>query len=332
MWREAQLQADNSKDRPLNPRAKKFAESIMARTRSRADPNALFDNSPNIEAIEKPTRSMIKLNAQEEGGFIRSTSIARKRGKVVQLLTIGLLSFLIAFLGGFLVLSSCHFLSAAIQVGENAEELNLHFGLWKYSPATSASQGYTYCSSYDGDFIASAPWFGRISSLIALLCGAFSLGVLWLYLVLGRCVKNTWNIAVYAAAFSGVLQLSTLSILAGTICKEQVCTIGPAGIISVVSGCFYFLLVFEMHYNSPIANISESLTHDISREEPHYMVTNLEMTDFEFGAKAYVHRISFGNTNPCPTLDQAQIRNQNHIGETMNGRKNASYVPPAAIV
>ena len=83
MWQEAQLQADNSKDRPLSPRAKKFAESIMARTRSRADPNALFDNSSNIEAIEKPTKSMIKVNAQEEGGFIRSTSIARKGGKVV---------------------------------------------------------------------------------------------------------------------------------------------------------------------------------------------------------------------------------------------------------
>jgi hypothetical protein len=313
MWQEAQLQADSSKDRELSPRAKNFAESIMARTRSRADTNALLNNSSNIETIEKPTRSMINVHAQEESGFVESTAIARKRGRVVQLLTIGLVSFLIAFLGGFLVLSSCYFVSAAIQ-GENGEEYDLHFGLWKYSPAESASQGYTYCSNYDGDFIGDAPWFGRVSSLVALLGGGFSLGVLWLYLVLGRCVKHIWDIAVYAAAISGVLQLSTLSILAGTICNEQVCTLGPAGTISIAAACFYFVLAFEMRYNTPLVNLSNSLTRVSAREEPHHMMTNLEMTDFEYGAKAYVDRIVFG------------------IGETMKDGKNTSYVPPNPIV
>lgn len=308
MWQEAQSQADSSKDRERSPRAKKFAESIMARTRSRADTNALLNNSTDIKTVEKPTRSMINVHAQEEGGFVENTAIARKRGRVVQLLTIGLLSFLIAFLGGFLVLSSCYFVSAAIQ-GENAEEYDLHFGLWKYSPVESASQGYTYCSSYDGDFIGDAPWFGRVSSLVALLGGGFSLGVLWLYLVLGRCVKNIWDIAVYAAVISGVLQLSTLSILTSTVCNEQVCRLGPAGMISIVAGCFYFLLAFEMRYNTPLVNLS-TLTRASIGEEPHHMMTNLEMTDFENGARAYVNRVVFG------------------IGETTKDGKNASYVPP----
>ena len=308
MWQVAQSHADSSTDRERSPRAKKFAESIMARTRSRADTNALLNNSTDIETVEKPTRSMINIHAQEEGGFVENTAIARKRGRVVQLLTIGLLSFLIAFLGGFLVLSSCYFVSAAIQ-GENGAEYDLHFGLWKYSPVESASQGYTYCNSYNGDFIGDAPWFGRLSSLVALLGGGFSLGVLWLYLVLGQCVKNVWDIAVYTAAISGVLQLSTLSILTSTVCSEQVCSLGPAGMISIVAGCFYFLLAFEMRYNTPLVNLS-TLTRASVGEEPHHMMTNLEMTDFENGAKAYVNRIVFG------------------IGETKKDGKNDSYVPP----
>ena len=312
MWREAELQAASSKDRPLSPRAKKFAESIMLRTRSRADPNALLNNSSNIEAIEKPTRSMINVNNQEEGGFVQSTMIAKKRGRIVQLLTIGLLSFLISFLGGILVLSSCYFVSASIQDQENAQEYNLHFGLWRYSPSASASQGYNYCTRYDGDFIAGAPWFGRLSGLVAILGGGFSFWVLCLYLVLGRSVKNTWNIAVYTAAVSGLLQLSTLSIFSGAVCKQQVCTLGPAGVISIVAGCFYFVLAFEMYYNTPLVNRSNSLPNVSCCDEPHQVVANLEMTDFENGAKAYIQR----------------ILNQSHNGETTKGRENSSYVPP----
>lgn len=305
MWREAQLQAANSKDKPLSPRAKKFAESIMARTRSRADPDALLNNSSTVEAIDQPTRSMINVNAQEEGRFIESTAVAKKRGRVVQLLTIGLLSFFVAFLGGILVLSSCYFVSAAIPGGDDGEEYDLQFGLWRYSPVDSASQGYNYCTNYDGNFIAEEPWYGRLASLIALIGGGYSLSVLWLYLLLGRYVKKTWNIAVRAAAASGFLQLSTLSILSGTVCQEQVCTLGPAGMISVAAGCFYFVLAHEMYFNAPIEDISAS----------DHVETNLEMTDFHNGAKGFVQRILFGDSNPQQTSHHAQT-------------ELPSYVPP----
>lgn len=313
MWREAQIQAANSKDKPLSPRAKKFAESIMARTRSRADPDSLLNNSATSEAAENPSRSMINVNAQEEGRFIESALVAKKRGRVVQLLTIGLLSFLISFVGGLLVLSSCYFVSAPIQGGDDGEEYDLHFGLWKYSPVYSASQGYSYCNNYDGDFIGGAPWFGRLSSFIALLGGGYSLGVLWLYLLLGKCVKTAWKIAVYTTAASGLLQLSTLSIFTGNICREQECTLGPAGMISIVAGCFYFVLAHEMHHNTPLEDLSE----------PHHAVTNLEMTDFENGARAYVQRIIFGGS----TSYHQKAGNQSNIGETKD-QEGPSYVPP----
>jgi hypothetical protein len=329
-------QATNSKTAPSSPCAKKFAESIMARTRSRADPDALLDNASNVEGtMEKPTRSMIKISTQEEDGFIESTGIAKKRGRVVQLLTIALLSFLIAFLGGFWALSSCHFMSIAIQVDD--VEFDLRFGLWIYSPIDSAFQGYSYCNQYDGDFVADAPWFGRISSLIALAGGGFSLGVLWLYLVAGRCVQQIWTSAVFAAAISGVLQLSTLSIFAGPICSQEVCTLGPAGIASIVAGCFYFVLAFEMHYQNPLVlKLDDSISGVPTREHPSQLMTNLEMTDFEYGAKAYVHRLTFGDTNPYPSLDVVQRENQRPVGETTTrGRtknRKGSYVPPSAFV
>lgn len=297
---------DVSQSRPSHPRAKKLAETIMAKTRSRADPDALLNNSSSIEGIEKATTSMINVNSQEERRFIESTAVAKKRGHVVvKLLAIGLLAFLIAFLGGFLVLSSCHFVSVEMQVGENAEEYNIHFGLWKYSPVDSATQGYTYCSSYSGDVSSYVPWFGRICSLFALLGGGFSIGVLWLYLVFGVFMNHIWKVAVYTAAISGVMQASTLSILVSTICKEQVCTLGPAGMISIVAGSFYFVLACAMFLNSPLDNLNVGRTNISSIENPDQ---NLEMTNFEYG------------TNDCA----------NRIGPTDSDGN--SYFPPSAIV
>ena len=330
MWQAAHVQASRNKDRPLSPRAKKFAETILARTRSRADPDALLGHYSNLDV---PTRSMVRITTTEENGFIESTSIARKRGRVAQLLTIALIVFLIAFLGGFWVLSSCHFVSAAVKVGGNEEEFNLRFGLWKYSPIDSAFQEYSYCNNYDGDFVTNAPWFGRISSLFALAGGAFSLGVLWLYLVNGRCVQKIWTSAVFAAAISGILQLSTLSIFAGSLCINQVCKIGPAGIISIVAGCFYFVLAFEMYYNTPLVKLGDIVPGINSDELPHHLMANLEMTDFEYGAKAYWHRIAFGDANPYPSLSQVNERDQ-YPETTKSGNRNTngSYMPPGTLV
>lgn len=304
MWRRAEFQAQKTGDKPLTPQSPKFAESIMARTRSRADPDAVVDTPSNLGEIERP-QSMINLIVQDEGFLIENAALARKRVRVVQLLTVGLAAFLIAFLGGFWVQSSCYFVSAVVQVGQNAEIFHLRFGLWKYSPIDSAFQGYTYCSQYDGN-TADAPWFGRSASLIALIGGAYAICVLWVYLVLGRCRQHLWKAAVISAAVSGALQLSTLSIFAGAVCRQGECTLGPAGVLSIVASCVYFILAFEMHYNTPLLVLSDGLSPVGSRDEPHNLVANLEITDFEYGAKACVQRLTFGDANPYPPLNQHQ--------------------------
>lgn len=317
-----------------SPQTQKLAESIMARTRSRADPDAVVGNASNLGELERP-HSMINLSAQDEGGLIENTALARKRVRVVQLLSIGLAAFLIGFLGGFWVQSSCHFFSAVVQVGQNAETFHLHFGLWKYSPIDSAFQGYTYCSHYDKN-TTPGPWLGRAASLIGLFGGAFALCVLWIYLVLGRCSRGVWKAAVVSAGISGALQLSTLSVLAGPMCQQGECTLGPAGVLSIVTSCVYFILAFEMHYNTPMVALPEGLASVSSIDQPHNLMANLEMTDFGDGAKAYVHRLTFGDTNPYPSLNQYQRQSDRPIGEGMGepepSHMAGTYKPPAVFV
>jgi hypothetical protein len=328
----AQLHTQKGGSQLRSPQTQKLAESIMARTRSRADPDAVVGNGSNLGELERP-HSMVNLSAQDEGGVIENTALARKRVRVVQLLTIGLAAFLIAFLGGFWVQSSCHFLSATVQVGQNAETFHLRFGLWKYSPIDSVFQGYTYCSHYDGN-TAPGPWFGRAASLIGLFGGAFAICVLWIYLVLGRCSRGIWKAAVVSAGISGALQLSTLSMFAGPICQQGECALGPAGVLSIVASCVYFILAFEMHYNTPMVALPEGLASVPSIDQPHNLMANLEMIDFGDGAKAYVHRITFGDKNPYPSLNQYQRQRDNPIVVAPNelGTMTGSYKPPAVIV
>jgi hypothetical protein len=49
LWEAAQLEATIIEARPTSPEASRFAESIMARTRSRADPNAVVSNSASLD-------------------------------------------------------------------------------------------------------------------------------------------------------------------------------------------------------------------------------------------------------------------------------------------
>ncbi|KAG7367924.1 hypothetical protein IV203_030667 [Nitzschia inconspicua] len=337
LWRMAEVEARNNSDRPVSPQARKFAESIMARTRSRADPDALVDNGSNMggDAMETPSRSMIKLTTDEDVGIIESTALARKRVRVVQLLGAGLVTFLISFMGGFWIQSSCHFVSTQVEVGENGEEFSLHFGLWKYTPVDSVFQGYSYCSQYDDEFVNDGPWFGRLTSNLALIGGAFSLLVLWIYLVFGRCIHKLWKGAVITAGLSGVLQLLSLSIFAGPVCAGG-CRLGPGGYVSILAGCFYLFLAHEMHYNAPLVTVVDGLlAASPSSEQPQNLMADLEMKDFKHGAKAYVRRLTLGEANPYPTLNQVHRGNGSQIGGQMMDRdcsKGRSYQPPPVFV
>jgi hypothetical protein len=272
---------------------------------------------------------MIRIGEQQDEVFILNTALARKRVRVVQLLIVGLVALLVGFLGNLWVQSSCHFVSASVKVGENEQVFDLHYGLWKYTPIDSAFQGYSYCYQYDDEYTADAPFFARYASCIAVIGGAFSLGVLWFYLIFGRGNQMMWNYAVAAAGISGALQLCTLVILAGPVCQRDDCTLGPAGILSVIASMVYFILAFEMHYNTPMAAWVTQLAECPSTEQPGHLMANLEMTDFEDGAKAYVRRIVRGDSSPYPTLNQFQRDNASPIGEAMLDR---GYKPPAQIV
>jgi hypothetical protein len=337
MWEKAQAESKAESDKQRGPQAQKFAESIMARTRSRADPDALVDNASNIgrDVMETPTRSMVKLTTDEDVGIIESTALARKRVRVVQLLGAGLTTFLVAFMGGFWIQSSCHFVSTNVEVGENGEEFSLHFGLWKYTPIDSVFQGYSYCSQYDDDFVNVGPWVSRLTSNLALIGGAFSLVVLWIYLVFGRCNHHLWKAAVLTAGLSGVLQLLTLSIFAGPVCTDG-CRLGPGGYVSVLAGCFYLFLAHEMYYNAPLTTVVDGLlTTAPSGEQPQNLMADLDMRDFKHGAKAYVRRLTLGEANPYPSLNQVQRDNGSPMGESMMERdlsKNCSYLPPPVFV
>jgi hypothetical protein len=337
-----QSQQPNSR-RPLSPQAQKLAESILARTRSRADPDALLDKGPtgaDQNSNKAPRSNMIKLTTQDEG-LIESTAVARKRVGAAQLLSIGLASFLIAFMGGFWAQSSCYLVSSIVAV-ENSGDSRMRFGIWKYSPVESISQGYSYCSPYDS---GNAPWLGRLTSLMALFGGLFSLLVLWIYLVLGRSDPRTWKWAIMTAATSGMLQLSTVfSVLMGPVCRQTGCSLGPACIVSIVGSLMYFMLAYEMLYNRPVCgdadeNIDDGLfSSQHTGQRSQSLVANLEMADFEDGVKAYVQRLTYGNSDPVHsagggTLEQIQYQLEYQQQDDRGAfRRQGSYEPPSEIV
>jgi hypothetical protein len=361
LWELANKEAEKHSTMPLSPESSRFAESLMARTRSRADPDALVNGSASVDRgelisnncgkqtcrgcdahmtftpIDSDRPTMVKIGEQDEEKFIVHTALARKRVRVVQLLIVGLVALLVSFLGNLWIQSSCHFVSASVEVGERGQVFDLHYGLWKYSPIDSAFQGYAYCFQYDDEYTTDAPMFSRWFSVLALFGGSFSLAVLWIYLILGRGNTFTWNLAVYLAGMSGCLQVATLIILAGPVCQRDECSLGPAGILSIVASVVYFILAFEMHYNTPMtAWVTElELATCPSNEQPGNLMANLEMTDFKHGAKAYVSRIVAGD-EPYKSLNQIQRGNRNPIGEGMLERDLSntamSYKPPALIV
>jgi hypothetical protein len=165
----------------------------------------------------------------------------------------GLVGLAFGFLGSFYVQRSCHFLTARVQVG-NAEEFDLHFGMWKYTPLSSVSQGTSFCYKYDSQYSTGAPHIARIVGLVALVCGVYSLGVLWVYLVLGKTTQSRWNRAVYASLIAGVFQALTMLFFVSQVCLQNMCSVGPGAAVSIVSTLTWFVLAFEMHFNSPLVN------------------------------------------------------------------------------
>ncbi len=312
-----------------------FAQSLMARTRSRADTSAVLSTTSASAAGDTVVSraTMIRIGEELDEKFIVSTTIARKRVSVVQLLVVGLISLLVCLFGGVWIQSSCHYVSADVRVGDTHEVFNLHYGLWKYSPMGSAFQGYTYCDKYDKNYTVSPPYMPRIASFLASLGGTYAVCVLWLYLILGRGTRLHWNAAVRVSFLAGLLHGASLLIFISPICYEKDCELGPAGIVSLVAVAANFVLSFEMYYNSPIKSWMDDVPSCPSNEEPRMMMQTLEMADFQEGASAYCRRLVTTPSAEIPTLNQIQRQNEDPIGESLIGRGIAKglYSPPAIV-
>jgi hypothetical protein len=257
----------------------RLAETFMERMRSRADPDALCP-PPTPPQPADQAQQMIYMDAHD-AGFIVNTECARKRVHVVQLLIIGLVGLLLGWLGNFYVATSCHFVSLKVAAGQNGAEFDLHYGLWKYSPADSAMSGYTYCYPYSAaeDGSSTAPIIPRIANLVALLSGTYSLSILWYYLISGRMNLTSWRAATYTAMFAGAAQLATQLFFATNICRQGTCVLGPAGIVACLTSFAWIIFGLEIYYNTPGPGRELTMPH-------------LEMHDLEGASKEYMDRLT----------------------------------------
>ena len=375
LWQAALLEATESSASPTKQQQQqpsqmksKFAESIMERTRSRADPNALVKDDPNAH---------LTINTQQHApdpadtAFILNTALAKKRVRVVQLLLIGLVGLLLGLLGNFFVSTSCHFATVNVLVGQNNNNNNnnnnnafeFHFGLWKYTPIDSVFQGYSYCYKYDGTYNNDAPVVARIANISALVAGLIAISVLWAYLIVGYANKQHWQCAVGIAGLAGVLQLLTLVFFffVGDLCSQQghECHIGPGAYLSIFTSVVWVVLACEMHYHTPIASYAHAGSmmdqHDPNSQyhaannngvpgrtpsSARSLVQTVEMTNVDEVAREYILRVTGpvnGVDGRMPSLSRTADltqRSRSKLGiyaatpTPKASNKNGNYQPP----
>ena len=323
----------NVSGRQLDRKQSQFTQSLLAKTRSRAEPGTPVERvaSPSRAEYSRPVK--IKVEEELNERFIRDTALARKRVSVVQLLLVGLLSMLFCFIGGIGIQSSCHFVAADVQVGAAEKVYKLHYGLWKFSPIGSAFQGYTYCDSYDEAYSVPPPNLPRIASLLAFLGGAYAVFVLWWYLIFGQATRLSWYAAANLAILSAMLHGASLSIFVSPVCEDRDCELGPAGALTLAATAVSFVLAFEMYYNSPITSWRDDVPGCPSDEEPSRMIQSLELTHIEESVLAYYKRLIPNAMKEMPTLNQFQRNNEDHhhTGDGRDLSRKIVYSPPALV-
>jgi len=256
-----------------------FSQSLMARTRSRADVDSCPSGPKSPSGFQG---SLLRAAADAElaGGVISprngetsasnrqkndpalllAPKVARKRVKVVQLLVFGLLGIIAGFFGSIYVQFTCFFVSSTVRIGGNDQEFDLHYGLWKYSPIDSVFEGYTYCYSYeDDDWSNPSPSVARICGLIALVSGTLALTVLWTYLIVGTTRGPLWRMSVRLLLIAAICQSCTLLLFLGENCLTNGCSIGPGAGVSIVVTFVWMIVAYEMHHNSPLSAVIRSM-------------------------------------------------------------------------
>ena len=276
---------------------------------------------------QQPTASTDTDDAlyREDEAFLINTGLAQKRVRVVQLMIIGLFGILMPWMGNVFVSSNCYFASIHVVVGAYGNVYPLHFGLWNYSPVSSALNGYKYCYPYYhqsnsndeeysmNQYPSDPPITSRICNSLALLAGTFSLIILWWYLISGRVRRRLWKGAVYTAFLAGGLQLATpITFFFGLTCRNNHCSVGPGTVLSVITAIAWMVFGAELHYHCPIINNHHENT-DVESKTPRYDVrssrqhstamssshrasvvgvSQLEMSDFTSASQQYFNRFN----------------------------------------
>jgi hypothetical protein len=257
-------------------------------------------------------------------------AVAKKRVRALQLLAVGLLSFGVGFLGSFWTQASCHLLTATSSEGD------LYYGMWRYSPSESAAEG-SYCSLYSYTNDHDRPMVSRILGCIALAFGTFAVFVLWMYLISGQSKGSFWNGAIIAAVVAGIFQLATLLFVLDTnVCSSYTCRFGQASLVSALSGLSFFVLAYEMHYNTPIVNYNASEVETCpSYEKPSNLMRSMQLRDINASFLSYVRRMCGDDDreeDPAPTLNQYLRKKQPNILSPSIGRSNENDYKPPQIV
>jgi hypothetical protein len=232
-----------------------------------------------------------------------------------------MLGVVAGFFGSVFVSATCSFISTQVYVGMNGTPFQLHFGMWQYSPIDSVFENYSYCYGYDTDYEAYPPWIPRISALIGLMSGGFGLAVLWRYLLKGITTEKHWKWAVRALLVAGTCQALTFWFFTESVCAEQTCTMGPGAIVSLVSLCTWLLVAYEMHHNAPAGAVLA--------EDELQKLTEMEMSDLGYKAKAFLHRIKGDGQTDDENPSLYQLQKDSGSAERLQGI--GAYRPPISV-
>ncbi|KAL9182776.1 hypothetical protein ACHAXT_004055 [Thalassiosira profunda] len=225
-----------------------------------------------------------------------------KRNRMTAMVILGILGGLLPSL---YVITTCHFITGDVEVGEDGVEFALHYGLQRFTPIDQAFQYYYgECQAYDSAYSNSPPTLAFALSVAAII---FS----------GNSLDRSSGVPPFLDDAQDSLErinISTLSIFLTDLCGNGVqCSMGPGSRAAVLSSVVWFILSLEMKLNTPFVPAADSDG-----------VVVIEKDDRIVSSAKRMWRRAKGE-DIAPSLARTALQKQRgRIGET----EIASYRPP----
>lgn len=227
----------------------------------------------NISNASAPTNTFAQLPPMmtESGEFI----------DVGRLIVVGVLGAAGGLVLSHFAQSTCDFASIQMPVGYYNETLTAHAGMNEFSSLDSVFYGTSYrCIPYDHNYYGQpGPEFARVMSLLALAAGVVATVIVWAFNFTSETTVTLWNSARVAACLASIFQFSTLQFYFSPVCEVNACGIGAGSFSSVIAGCVYAYMAFEMGRNSPVDRVIPAFCKDSNKgedeEAPHYSAPEL---------------------------------------------------------